>query len=157
TGTVDGAAWTYHTANAGTLDDVAAGIAKEIEKAALGYPSWSKGTLVYIRDRSSSTPSPIKLGATGGGGVTLSVAPDYLALLDEPFGTLLQRFGFLFQIMTRLNLSAENSLAQLLVCWAPIGTAGQNSLYKKMFLSPTFLQQDPGAQTATIAGPAKVG
>ena len=49
------------------------------------------------------------------------------------------------------------ALDQLLACWAPIGTAGPDSLYQAMFLTPTLLQQDPGAQTATVAATVNVG
>ena len=78
-------------------------------------------------------------------------------LLDEGFATLLPRVGFLFQVMNSLSLGADAGLDQLLACWAPIGTAGPNSLYQSMFLTPTLLQQDPGAQTATVASTVNVG
>ena len=71
--------------------------------------------------------------------------------LDAGFATLLARAGFLFQVMNSLTLTADAGLDQLLACWAPIGTAGADSLYQSMFLTPTLLQQDPGAQTATVA------
>ena len=41
------------------------------------------------------------------------------------------------------DLSADRDLAPLLACWAPIGAAGEQSLYAKMFLAPTVLSQDP--------------
>ena len=66
-----------------------------------------------------------------------------LKLLDSGFEVLLKRIGFLLQVMRRLNLSADRDLAPLLACWAPIGTAGEQSLYAKMFLAPTVLSQDP--------------
>jgi hypothetical protein len=72
-------------------------------------------------------------------------------LLDAGFSTLLMRTGFLFQVMNRLSLTADSALLQLLSCWAPIGTVGSDSLYKRLFLTPTLLQQDPGAQTATVS------
>ena len=50
--------------------------------------------------------------------------------------------------MGQLSLTGA-SLGQLLACWAPIGT-GPGSLYQAMFLTPALLQQDPGAQTATV-------
>ena len=66
-----------------------------------------------------------------------------MKLLDSGFEVLLKRIGFLLQVMRRLNLSADRDLAPLLACWAPIGTAGEQSLYAKMFLAPTVLSQDP--------------
>ena len=59
--------------------------------------------------------------------------------------------------MNQLSLTADTALAQLLACWAPIGTVGPGALYQTMFLTPTLLQQDPGAQTATVAGTVNVG
>ena len=58
--------------------------------------------------------------------------------------------------MGQLSLTGA-ALDQLLACWAPIGTAGPGSLYQAMFLTPTLLQQDPGAQTATVAATVNVG
>ncbi len=70
-------------------------------------------------------------------------------LLDAGFPTLLPRLGFLAAVTGQLSLTGA-ALGQLLACWAPIGT-GPGSLYQAMFLTPTLLQQDPGAQTATVA------
>jgi hypothetical protein len=67
---------------------------------------------------------------------------------EAGFTTLLARLGFLAAVMGQLSLTGA-SLGQLLACWAPIGT-GPGSLYQAMFLTPTLLQQDPGAQTATV-------
>ncbi len=66
-----------------------------------------------------------------------------LKKLDAGFATLLSRIGFLLQVIDRLSLSAEHDLPALLACWAPIGTDGRKSLYKKMFSSPSLLRQDP--------------
>jgi hypothetical protein len=77
--------------------------------------------------------------------------------LDAGFATLLARAGFLFQVMNSLTLTADAGLDQLLACWAPIGTVGADSLYQSMFLTPTLLQQDPGAQTATVASTINAG
>ncbi len=77
--------------------------------------------------------------------------PSNRPLLDAGFTTLLPRVGFIFQLMNSLSLTGDSGLDQLLACWAPIGTAGANSLYQNMFLTSTLLQQDPGAQTATVA------
>ena len=65
-----------------------------------------------------------------------------MKLLDTGFEVLLNRIGFLLQVMRRLDLSVDRDLAPLLACWAPIGTAGEHSLYAKMFLAPTVLSQD---------------
>ncbi|MGD0246679.1 MAG: FHA domain-containing protein, partial [Streptosporangiaceae bacterium] len=67
---------------------------------------------------------------------------------EAGFTTLLARLGFLAAVRGRLSLTGA-SLGQLLACWAPIGT-GPGFLYQAMFLTPTLLQQDPGAQTATV-------
>ncbi len=64
---------------------------------------------------------------------------------------MLARAGFVFRALNMLSLTADSGLLQLLACWAPIGTVGQNALYQNMFLTPTLLQQDPGVQTATIS------
>ena len=77
-------------------------------------------------------------------------------LLDAGFAALLPRLGFLFRVMDQLALTGT-ALDQLLACWAPIGTAGLGSLYQVLFLTPTLLQQDPGAQTATVAATVNVG
>jgi hypothetical protein len=69
----------------------------------------------------------------------------------EAFEALLMRLGFLFQAMGELSLTADSELDQLLACWSPIGTLGPESLYASMFLTPTLLEQDPGAQTATVS------
>ena len=79
------------------------------------------------------------------------------AKLDAGFQTLLLRSGFLLQIMNRLSLTADAALDQLLSCWGDIGTTGVNSLYQRMFLTPSLLQQDLGAQTATVNGPFNQG
>jgi hypothetical protein len=78
-----------------------------------------------------------------------------LARLDTGFLTFLPRVGFLFQIMDRLGLTPDADLPSLLACWAPIGTAGDNSLYRRMFLSSTA--QELGPQTATVAGLVQPG
>ena len=77
-------------------------------------------------------------------------------LLDAGFQALLMRLGFLLRVMSQLSLTGE-VLDELLACWAPIGTAGPASLYQAMFLRPTLLQQDPGAQTATVDATVNVG
>ncbi len=78
-------------------------------------------------------------------------------LLDQGFAVLLPRTGFLFQVLGLLSLTADTGLEKLLACWAPIGTAGTSSLYQAMFLTPTLLQQDPGAQTATVSAIVNAG
>jgi Neuraminidase-like domain/Putative peptidoglycan binding domain/Salmonella virulence plasmid 28.1kDa A protein len=77
--------------------------------------------------------------------------------LDKGFSVMLPRIGFLFQVMDRLKLTPAKDLMNLLACWAPIGTVGDNSLYRKMFLTPALLQEDPGAQTATVAAGINAG
>ena len=77
-------------------------------------------------------------------------------LLDAGFETVLLRLGFLMRAMSQLALTGQ-SIDQLLACWAPIGTSGAGSLYRTMFLTPTLIQQDPGAQTAAVAATVNVG
>lgn len=72
-------------------------------------------------------------------------------LLDKGFAATLARAGSVFRALNMLSLTADSGLLQLLACWSPIGTVGQNSLYQSMFLTPTLLQEDPGVQTATIS------
>jgi hypothetical protein len=72
-----------------------------------------------------------------------------------PVPPAMLRLGFLFQFIDLLGLSGD-SLDQVLACWAPIGATGASSLYARMFLTPTLLQQDPGAQIATV-GPVNQG
>jgi hypothetical protein len=69
----------------------------------------------------------------------------------------LRRAGFLFQTMSLLSLTADSALDQLLACWANIGTVGPNSLYKRMFLTPTILQQDAGSQVAIVGNAINAG
>ncbi len=78
-------------------------------------------------------------------------------LLDAGFAKALPRLGAAFQVLDALSLTADDALDQVLACWAPIGTTGTNSLYARMFLSPALLQQDPGAQTATVAPTVNAG
>ena len=73
-------------------------------------------------------------------------------LLDAGFTTLLPRLGFLIRVMNQLSLTGT-AVDQLLACWAPIGPA----LDQGMFLTPTLLQQDPGAQTATVGAAVNAG
>ncbi|HEY6315370.1 MAG TPA: neuraminidase-like domain-containing protein [Streptosporangiaceae bacterium] len=75
---------------------------------------------------------------------------------EAGFAALLSRLGFLMQVMNRLSLSTD-AVAQLLACWAPIGTVGLNSLYQSMFLTPAMLELDPGTQTTTVSPTINVG
>jgi Neuraminidase-like domain/FHA domain/Salmonella virulence plasmid 28.1kDa A protein len=73
-------------------------------------------------------------------------------LLDAGFATLLPRLGFGVRVMNQLSLAGP-AVDQLLACWAPIGPA----LYRGMFLTPTLLQQDRGALTATVGTGVNAG
>ena len=78
--------------------------------------------------------------------ILAALLPASPATAEAGFEVLLQRLGFLLRVMGQLSLSGGASLAQLLACWAPIGTAaitGQDSLYQDLFLTPALLQQDP--------------
>ena len=68
--------------------------------------------------------------------------------LDQRFRQLLPRIGFAFKAAELLGLNPASAdpatdLPGLLACWAPIGTAGPDSLYAQMFLTPAMLQADP--------------
>jgi hypothetical protein len=69
-------------------------------------------------------------------------AADRLAL-DAGFTTLLPRLGVALRTMGRLAVKPSKDLAGMLSCWAPIGFAGRNSLYRRLFLGASFLTQDP--------------
>lgn len=66
-----------------------------------------------------------------------------LQRLDAGFLTMLPRLGVLARVIERLSLKAEKDLPSLLACFAPINTYGAVSLYRKLFLSPALLKQDP--------------
>ena len=62
--------------------------------------------------------------------------------LDAAWKVLLPRLGIVCDLLDRLHLDAGRDLPGLLACWAPIETHGDDSLYRRMFLSTTILQQD---------------
>ncbi|MFM9951807.1 MAG: neuraminidase-like domain-containing protein [Saprospiraceae bacterium] len=62
--------------------------------------------------------------------------------LDRGFLTLLPRLGILNKVMQELNLTVKRDLLSLLACWSDIGTYGNDSLYRQMFLQPAILAQD---------------
>jgi Neuraminidase-like domain/Putative peptidoglycan binding domain/Salmonella virulence plasmid 28.1kDa A protein len=87
----------------------------------------------------------------------LPVGPDNVAndstnrpKLDDGFRQALLRAGFVIEVLNRLSLNAS-ALNQLLICWSDIDTNGRRSLYAQLFLTPTLLQQDPGAQATTVS------
>lgn len=63
--------------------------------------------------------------------------------LDEGFLALLARLGAAVEVMQRLNLRRDRDLASMLAWWAPIGTAGPNALYRRLFLRPAVSAPDP--------------
>lgn len=67
---------------------------------------------------------------------------DSLVDLDNGFRDLLPRLGIVVRVMKELNLKVKRDLLSLLTCWAPIGTHGDNALFRQMFLNPTLLNQD---------------
>ena len=71
-----------------------------------------------------------------------AAAVDTLAELDAGFRRLLPRLGIVLRVMRELNLNAKRDLLPLLALWSPLGTYGQSSLYRQMFLSPAMLEQD---------------
>ncbi|HEX2852658.1 MAG TPA: neuraminidase-like domain-containing protein [Opitutaceae bacterium] len=68
---------------------------------------------------------------------------DTVAELDTGFRLLLPRIGVVVRVMRALNLNLKRDLLPLLACWSNIGTHGSGALYRKMFLTPTLLEQDP--------------
>jgi hypothetical protein len=62
--------------------------------------------------------------------------------LDAAWKVLLPRLGIVRSLLDVLHLDVERDLPGLLACWAPIETHGDDSLYRRMFLSTTILQQD---------------
>jgi Neuraminidase-like domain/Putative peptidoglycan binding domain len=68
---------------------------------------------------------------------------DSVAKLDAGFLVLLPRIGVVIRVMRALNLTAKRDLLPLLALWSDIGTHGDSALYRRMFLNPTVLEQDP--------------
>lgn len=66
-----------------------------------------------------------------------------LQRLDAGFLILLPRLGVIKRVMETLNLKPKKDLLPLLACFALIDTHGAVSLYRRMFLSPALLKQDP--------------
>ena len=65
-----------------------------------------------------------------------------LQRLDAGFLALLPRLGVLQRAIDSFNLNLKNDLLPLLACFAPLDTYGAVSLYRKLFLNPTLLEQD---------------
>jgi ABC toxin-like protein/neuraminidase-like protein/putative peptidoglycan binding protein/virulence plasmid A protein len=65
-----------------------------------------------------------------------------LQRLDTGFLTMLPRLAVLRRVMAAVNLKPSKELPSLLACFAPIDTHGEASLYRQMFLSPAWLDQD---------------
>ena len=63
--------------------------------------------------------------------------------IDAGFLTLLPRIGVINRVMTAMELTAQRDLLSLLTCWSDIGTHGNDALYRRMFLDPVLLTQDP--------------
>ena len=78
-----------------------------------------------------------------------------LALLDAGMRVFLPRVGHLFRLIRLLGLDVDRDLSRLLVCWAPIGTAGDDSLYRRMFLGPLVIE--PGPQAIFVDGTVNPG
>ncbi len=78
--------------------------------------------------------------------------PTTAASPTDAFATALTRAGFVAELLGRLGLDA-GAVLPLLACWAPIDSIGNHSLFDALFLTPTLLQQDPGAQAAIITAP----
>jgi hypothetical protein len=65
------------------------------------------------------------------------------AELDQAFALLLPRSGLAYQVVDLLGLDPEADLDSLLTCSAPMFWNGPDSLYARMFLTPTVIRQDP--------------
>ncbi|HEY5022378.1 MAG TPA: hypothetical protein VII30_07830, partial [Gemmatimonadaceae bacterium] len=144
-GTVDGIAWSFTTPAAGTLADVATGLAASIRTAAPAYAVSVNGTGVFVARSDASTTAAVKLNVTGAGTVTLTVTSDAahdVQDLDAAFLTLLPRIGFAFRSMKALELTPADDLRNALALWAPIGANGKHSLYASMFLNPVSPLRD---------------
>ena len=63
--------------------------------------------------------------------------------LDAGFKLLLPRLGIMVRVMKALGLTVKRNLLPLLACWSDIGTHGDAALYRRMFLNPAVLSQDP--------------
>jgi peptidoglycan hydrolase-like protein with peptidoglycan-binding domain len=68
---------------------------------------------------------------------------DDVTKLNTGFLTLLPRLGIVMRVMKALNLTIKRDLLSLLACWSDIGTHGNAALYRRMFLNPAILTQDP--------------
>jgi hypothetical protein len=66
-----------------------------------------------------------------------------LQRLDAGFLVLLPRLGVVRRVIDRLTVRAEDDLLPLLACFAPLDQYGQLSLYRRLFLNPSLLKQDP--------------
>jgi hypothetical protein len=66
-----------------------------------------------------------------------------LQKLDTGFLALLPRLGILKRVIDSLNLKLKDDLLPLLTCFALLDTYGPSSLYRKLFLNPSLLKQDP--------------
>lgn len=64
------------------------------------------------------------------------------AKLDVGFRSLLMRLAHLHQLMQQLKLSPKRDLTNLLACWSPIDSQGNQSLYRQMFLNSTVLRSE---------------
>ena len=67
---------------------------------------------------------------------------DTLAALDAGFTNVTARLGVVRKVMDAHNLNRDRDLYALLACWSNIGTHGDNSLYRQMFLNPAMQAQD---------------
>ena len=67
---------------------------------------------------------------------------DTLGELDAGFATLLPRLGIVVRAMRPLGLRPARDLLPLLTCWSDIGTRGDRSLYRQMFLNVAILDRD---------------
>lgn len=66
-----------------------------------------------------------------------------LTMLDTGFAALLPRLGSIVRLLGAMKLKLHKDLTSLLACFAPIGTHGDGSLYRQLFLSAAQTGHDP--------------
>jgi len=66
-----------------------------------------------------------------------------LQQLDSGLQAVLLRAGVAYRAIDLLGLDPDTDLESLLTCWGPVSTNGPDSLYARLFLNKTVLNQDP--------------
>jgi Neuraminidase-like domain/Putative peptidoglycan binding domain/Salmonella virulence plasmid 28.1kDa A protein len=91
---------------------------------------WKKlGLSLGLTDRVITALYPAAQQPTGSGDQA------DLDRLDACFAVLLPRAGIVLQVAEKLRLRLDRDLISLLACWSDIDVHGEDSLYRKLFLS----------------------